>query len=187
MKTLNTYFLFLLILYGVNNSFGQNSFKQDIADIKYKYLELAEFPGYVKKAAFVSELDSEDNKKYITGEVFGYYNKGKLTIIKEYTKHELGKRTREFYLYEGKLIFVYEQIQQQQIDTQANGEITKRPVIVFSCGYYLKNERLIQKTPKGSVSPYPTGLANGKLKEQFLTLVALYRKQLEEVKEIEKK
>ena len=187
MNAIRIFFFALLLAGNIKITSAQSDFKQDIANIKYKYLELAEFPNYLKKSAFITEVDSEDNKSYIIGELFGYFNKGKLCIIKEHTKHDLGRRTREFYLYEGKLIFVYEQIQAVQSDTLPNGEIQKKPAVIFSCSYYLKDDRLIQKTPKGPNSPYPASYSNGKLKEQFLLLVARYSKKLSEIKEPEKK
>jgi hypothetical protein len=171
-----------LLASNVKFVFAQTDFKQDIANIKYKYLELAEFPNYLKKSTFISEVDLENNKSYIVGELFGYYNKSKLCIIKEHTKHDLGRRTREFYLYEGKLIFVYEQIQALKSDTFSNGEIRKKPSVIFSCSYYIKDDRFIQKISKGHSSPYPPNFSNGKLKEQFLLLVIQYGKKLSEIK-----
>lgn len=159
-------YLFLLLCIALPSGLkAQSNLQKNLADIKYKYLELAEFPDYLKKRVFLTEVDSEDHKRYIVGEVIGYYNARKLCIVKEFRKGNNEKHTREFYLYEGKLIFIYEQI--EKVDEHDK----KRLKPVYSCGYYFKDDKLIQKKPKGAGNPYP-GMSNGRIREFMFKLLA---------------
>jgi hypothetical protein len=156
---------FIICLLSFTNATAQSNLQKNIADIKYKYLELAQYPDYLKKRTFLTELDSEDRKKYIIGEVIGYYNAKKLCIVKEFRKTEGRKHTREFYLYEGKLIFVYEQLEEPDTANK------KRLRSVYSCGYYFKDDKLIHKKPKGGPNPH-AGMSNGKIREFMFKLLA---------------
>lgn len=183
MKKTSFLLLTILCLAFGRNATAQSHNEKIIADIKYKYLELAEFPKYqVKRKMVLDKPDADDGKSYFKGEVEGYYRDLKLCILKEYTKLPQGKMTREFYLYEGKLIFVYEKTETREAYTDENGQARKKLSVDYECSYYFHNNKLIKKNIKKGKAPYDKEMSGGDIRELFIKLLADYEKQLEAVK-----
>jgi len=153
--------------------------RKGITDIKYKYLELAEFPDYQRKKALIWETDQEDGKKYLKAEVIGQYKNNKLCIIKESTKIPKGRMLREFYLYKGELIFVYEKAEAVEQYTDESGQARKRMQMIYQNSFYIRKNKIIQQKPKGEFSPYPNQPSEAELAKLLLRMSVDYSKALQ--------
>ena len=172
--------LFLVCLFSVIVSMAQPAqLRKDITEIKYKYLELAEFPDYQRKQALIWEIDKEDGKKYLKAEVIGQYKNNKLCIIKESTKIPKGRMMREFYLYKGELIFVYEKAEAVENYTDENGQARKRMQVIYQNSFYFKKGKIIQQKPKGEYTPYTEQPTEANLAKLFLRMSVDYSKALQ--------
>lgn len=161
-------------------SFAQPAqLRKDITSIKYKYLELAEFPDYQRKQALIWETDKEDGKKYLKAEVIGQYKNNKLCIIKESTKIPKGRMMREFYLYKGELIFVYEKAEAVENYTDENGQARKRMQVIYQNSIYIKNGKILQQKPKGDYTPYPEQANEDTMAKLISRLMVEYSKALQ--------
>jgi hypothetical protein len=153
--------------------------RKAVTEIKYKYLELAEFPDYQRKQALIWETDREDGKKYLKAEVIGQYKNNKLCIIKESTKIPKGRMMREFYLYKGELIFLYEKAEAVENYTDENGQARKRMQVIYQNSFYLKKGKIVQQKPKGEYTPYPEQPTEADLAKLFLRMSVDYSKALQ--------
>ena len=160
-------------------SFGQSDVRKAVTQIKYQYLELAQFPDYQRKQALIWELDKEDGKKYLKAEVIGQYKNNKLCIIKESSKIPKGRMMREFYLYKGQLIFIYEKAETVENYTDDSGQARKRMQVVYQNSLYIKDGKILQQKPTGDYSPYPASPSTEELGKLLQRMSSEYSKALQ--------
>jgi len=80
----------------------------------------------------------------------GYYKKDSLVKIIEWIGLSFGNRTREFYLKNAKLFFVYEKFESFVVKDSAVAEIDRSKVTTtFECRYYFNKDKLIEQTSSG--------------------------------------
>jgi hypothetical protein len=84
------------------------------------------------------------------GELNGYYKNRNLVKIVEWIGFSYGNRTREFYLKNGKLFFVYEKFESFVVKDSLNAEIDHSKVTTtFEGRYYINRDKLIEQKISG--------------------------------------
>ena len=84
------------------------------------------------------------------GELTGYYKKDSLVKIIEWIGLSFGNRTREFYLKNAKLFFVYEKFESFFVKDSAVAEIDHSKVTTtFEGRYYFNKDKLIEQKSSG--------------------------------------
>lgn len=127
----------------------------------------------IKKEFQAINADRTLSKKVLSGEEFmenmtdgggeltGFYKKDSLVKIIEWIGLSYGNRTREFYLKDNSLFFVYEEFQSFVIN-DSTGEMDHSKVkTTFEGRYYFNNTKLIEQkiTGKRTFGDAATGIA----------------------------
>ncbi|MFI5129407.1 MAG: hypothetical protein ACHQFX_05425 [Chitinophagales bacterium] len=87
------------------------------------------------------------------GELTGYYKKDSLVKIIEWIGLSFGNRTREFYLKNAKLFFVYEKFESFVVKDSTVAEIDHSKVTTtFEGRYYFNKDKLIEQKNSGKQS-----------------------------------
>jgi hypothetical protein len=101
----------------------------------------------------VRELDAEeflDNAPDGGASLEGYYKKDKLVKIVEWIGLSYGNRSREFYLDDQKLFFVYEKLDTFMLDNATEEFDRGKPGTAFERRYYFYDQKLIEQKRSGS-------------------------------------
>lgn len=140
MRFANTLFLFIFSGLTLCAQVKENS----IAQIRKRVNEINNAKGLIVKV-----LKNEEFLEQIPdggGELKGYSKNGRLVKIVEWIGLSSCVQTTEYYLQDGKLMFVY--IQGRDFEHLKPGATTK-PKLVMECRFYYKNNQLVKSLMQG--------------------------------------
>ena len=140
--------LFTLFLTLITISFGQTV---DLDSIDNNYIRILAIQNWDEVVHISAEDESTEG-----GEINYYYNENKLEKISVDYFGEMGKSSKEFYLMNGKLSFVYE------INHSYN-----RPIYLDSIAASENGETAFFDSKKSKITVKSTYIANGILLEQI--------------------
>lgn len=137
---------FFLLMF-VSSLFSQSE-EEMIQDIREKYKETrAQYKSYEKVSKELLDESTEG------GEIIAYKNSKEIRLIEVEWAGEMGKRTIEYYFYDGQLYFAFEQIHNYNAPVYYDEEIAKesggehfdpKKTIKKANRYYFYNKKLIR-------------------------------------------